>query len=227
MDLVIVFLIGLAASFIGSFVSGGLSFITLPALLLLGVPAHTAIGTLWIGALGFNLGGLYQYAKNKQVIWSVVPLLTILSVASAIIGSSFILKLEEDLLVRIVGLVVLLLLPILFFAPKLGLEQKQVSKHSSFWGFIVYFLLIVYNASISVGYGLFAVVADMYFFGWTLLEAKATGKLPGLIAIVFALAVFQVHDVLNWQYGIVLAVGMLIGSHVGTDHAIRFGNKNL
>jgi uncharacterized membrane protein YfcA len=59
MDLLIILLIGLISSFFGSFVSGGLSMLSLPALLLFGLPPHLALGTYRLGAFGYDAGGLF------------------------------------------------------------------------------------------------------------------------------------------------------------------------
>jgi len=64
----------------------------------------------------------------------------------------------------------------------------------------------------------------MFFFGMTLNRANATIKLPGLLLGISTLLIFALHGIVNWVYGIVLFLGMLIGGYVGAHTALKKGN---
>ena len=57
--LIIIFILSAGASAFGTLV-GGTSLITIPALILLGLPPHTAIGTDRFGIIGIGLAGFYK-----------------------------------------------------------------------------------------------------------------------------------------------------------------------
>jgi len=58
--IVLMFFVGLIVSFYGTLVGGG-SLITIPKLIILGLPPHTAIGTDRLGILGVTIAGLYKF----------------------------------------------------------------------------------------------------------------------------------------------------------------------
>lgn len=225
MDLMTVFLIGLAASFFGSFISGGLSAIALPLLIAMGMPPHVAIGTFNVGALGFDIGGLLQYSKNKKVVWSLVGPMCGVALIGGIVGSFLILQISEAVVSRTIGLVVLFLLPVLLFNPRLGIVPKHTSKKMVLAGLVSLLVLSAYSTSIGVGYGLFATTSAMYFLGFTVLEAKATGKLPAFVSALAAVVVFSLHGVIDWSAGAVLVAAMLLGANIGTRYVIKLGDR--
>ena len=72
MDLLIIFLVGLAASFFGSLVSGGLAMFSVAGLMAIGLSPLLALGTFRVGGAAFKVGGLLRYTKAKKVVWSLV-----------------------------------------------------------------------------------------------------------------------------------------------------------
>jgi uncharacterized membrane protein YfcA len=65
--LIIVLGIGLIAGSYGTLVGGG-SLITIPTLILLGLPPHTAIGTNRLGVMGNPTAGWYEFKKGIRAI---------------------------------------------------------------------------------------------------------------------------------------------------------------
>ena len=224
MNLLIIFGIGLAASFFGSFMSGGLSMISLSALIAFGFAPHVAIGTFAVGAMGFDIGGLTQYMKKDKVVWSMFWPLTIIGVIASLLGSIWVVKLDTNILTKVIGFSVLIFIPISLYNKKLGIVEKKVTARSKTIGYCLSAPLSFYGASIGVGYGLFSVFNKMYFFGLPLLKAKATGKLPNMIGGIASLVVFGISGVIDWQATPFLFAGMFMGSTLGTHYAIRLGD---
>jgi len=65
LDLLIIFLVGLFASFFSTIVGGG-ALLKTPILIFLGLPAQTAVATDRISSLGFS-SGLYKFMKEGKV----------------------------------------------------------------------------------------------------------------------------------------------------------------
>lgn len=64
------FFVSMLASITGSLI-GGTSLITIPTLIMLGVPAHTAIGTDRFAIFGGVLVGLYKFHKKGLIRYRV------------------------------------------------------------------------------------------------------------------------------------------------------------
>ena len=225
MDVLVILVIGFVSSFFGSFVSGGLSMLSLPALLLFGLPPHIALGTYRLGAFGYNAGGFLQYFKNEKIVWKFVLPLSGIAIVAGLLGSTVIIHVDESLLTRLVGACLLLLVPIVFFKPDLGLISKEVGKKSHIIGYFMFGLASLYGASIATGQGIFIVYSIMYFFGLPLLNSIATAKIPSALTSIAVLTVFGVNGLIHWQYALILFIGMVAGSYIGTHYAIKLGNK--
>jgi len=225
MELLLIFGIGLASSLLGSFISGGVSAISIAALLAIGLPPHIALGSFRVGVLGFNLGGLREFIKAKQVLWKLLLPLSIIGIAGALIGSNIAVSLNEELLSKVMGLILLLFIPLTLFKPKLGVLKESVGKVKKYIGYFFYFLSTIWSGSVSAGSGLFILYIYMYFFGATIIETKGTAKIPEALLNIAAMIAFIYAGFVVWEYAIALLLGMGIGTFLGTKVVLRVGNE--
>lgn len=226
-DLLIVFIIGLAASFFGSLVSGGLALFALSGLLATGLSPLLALGTFRVGAAGFTLGGLYKYKKANKIVWKLVPYMTVAGLLGAYIGANLIISLDESVLERIIGFAILLFIPFSIFRPKLGVVSKVVSTKSVLLGHVFYFFASIWGGAVAVGTGIVSVYPMMHFYGLTLLQVKGTNRLPTLAKVLVILFVFNSYGLIDWEIGLIFALGMFIGGSAGAHYAIKLGDSNL
>ncbi len=221
--LLITFVAGMIASFIGSMVgSGGL--ISIPFLILLGLPPHVAIATHRAGAVGLQIGALVRFVRSKEIAWRYVAPLSVLSLIAAQIGSRLLLQTDESILRHIVAAAMLVMLPVMLMGREMGLVNTETSTCRTIIGYAVFFLVLIWQAYFGGAAATMIFYVMMIFFGMTLNRANATIKLPGLLLGISTLLIFAVHGIVNWAYGMVLFLGMLIGGYLGAHTALRKGN---
>lgn len=143
--------------------------LSLPALLIFGLPPHLALGTFSLGSFGYNIGGIVQYIKKEKVVWKFVLPLSIIAVVAGFAGSMTIITVNEEILTKFIGGFLLFLIPIIILKPDLGIATKNVSTLSLLMGYGAFALASFYGASIVTGQGIFIVYAVMYFFGLPML----------------------------------------------------------
>lgn len=223
----IIFVIGLLSSFIGSFVSGALSLISIPLMIAFGLPPVTAFGALKVGSLGFDLGGLIRYNEERKIDWGLFIPLTITSIAGYMLGGYVLLNIHTDIIIKVVGIIILLCVPLMVYGRKLGVEHLKVSVMRRWLGHGASFLVYLYAGSFAVGVGIFMSLKQMYFYGLPLIEAKATSKLPTIIGSISGVVVFWLYGAIVWAYALALICGMFAGSYIGVRYAIKTGNQNL
>jgi uncharacterized membrane protein YfcA len=217
------FFVGLFASFIGSMVgSGGL--ISIPFLIFLGLPPHIAIATNRVGAVGLQLGALARFMKSNEIAWKYTVWLSALALVAAQVGSRLLLQTDEALLKKIIVAIILLALPSIFLNRAIGVENKNVSGIRKAIGYVLVFLVFVYQAFFGGGAATQLVYVMMFFFGMTINRASATNKIPGLFLGLSTLFVFISHGIVNWTYGIDLFFGMVVGGYLGAHTALKKGN---
>ncbi len=223
----ILVLAGLAAGFIDSIAGGG-GLITLPTLsLFLDSNAH-AIGTNKVVGFTGALIALIVYSKKFNGSWKIGLFFSFcISIGSAL-GSLTTPYIPNQLLRWLLILLCPVILGIVF--------QKNrwisLAKHSShntppnvlaiiLSGFICGF----YDGAIGPGGGTFMLIALLIAAKLPLFESLTLSKLANTFSAGTALLSFNHQGFVHWDIGLLLALGMGVGSFVGSKLASRKAEK--
>jgi len=216
--------IGFTASYIGGLVGGGGGFISLGGLIFLGMPLQGAIATNRFGTLGLGFSTFYNFAKAKKIIYTIGIPLAVLGLIGTFIGAKLVVTLDEKLIKTIVGVLMLLFLPIILFKHRFGLQRKNTSLLLKIIGTIGYFFVALYDGFFGAGSGLMALYVLISCFGLTYIQSNATRKIPYVVSLLVATAVFAYYDMIDYQKGVALLLGMIPGGYLGSKTALRKGN---
>jgi len=217
-------LVGIAASIVSGMAGGGGGLISSPFFILIGLPPQVAVATTKFGALGLTLGSLAKFRQTENVRKEHVLYLSILSVAAALIGSQVLLATSDELVEKLVGVMMLVAIPFLFMKD-MGMVRTQPSRLRQVAGYVAYFIILVLQAAFGAGVGMTLMIVMMGLMGFTALEASATRRIPGFLLAAVALAVYMFSDVVYYGHGLAMMAGMLIGGYIGTHIAIKQGNQ--
>jgi uncharacterized membrane protein YfcA len=225
LELIVIFIVGLVASFIGT-VAGGGGLITIPALIFLGLPPQAAIATSRVGSIGQISSGVYRFHRNGSIDYGIALPATILSLIGAFIGANTLLLIPEDILEKLIGILILAVLAFVVVKRDVGVERSaEPGRHSRLLGHASFLFLGFWGGFFGGGTGVFATYVLILLFGQTFIEAAGTRKIPGIAMIAISLAVFMHAGLVDWAIGAVLLVSMLIGSYLGASFAIKKGNR--
>ena len=89
---------------------------------------------------------------------------------------------------------------------------------------VLFFLIGIYGGFIQAGVGFFLVYALVIVEGYDLVSANAVKVFIVLIYTFIALIMFAVGGLINWQLGLILALGNMTGAYFGTVFAIFKGS---
>ena len=223
--LLLLFAIGFIASFVGNFVSGGTSLISISSMLFFGIPPHLAVATQSVGTLGWRLGGISQFLKAKKIVWKLVLPLSIVAFIGSTIGAHILVATSEEFLNKVVGFIIFFFIPLSLIKKKLGVEKVEISKTKEYLGYFFYFVVSIWAGLFSAGTGMFFLYVYMFFFGLTILELKGTDKIPGIFLDIGAIIVFFIKGIFSPLYLIAFFPGMFLGSTLGAKYAIKLGDK--
>ncbi|MFH1409189.1 MAG: sulfite exporter TauE/SafE family protein [Nanoarchaeota archaeon] len=223
-SLILVFLIGLSASFLGSIVGGG-GLISIPLLILMGLPPHVAFATNRVGTLGMSAGMIVTFWRKKKILWRYVLPLTIIGMIAGLYGANLLIKVDEAILDKGLGIILLLLLPLFFIEKEIGLKHTEVSSRKKLIGYIAYALVMVWGGFFGAGTGVLLFYALTYFFGFTLIESNATSIVPWLFVSLGAVTIFAINGLIHVWFGIILVAGMYLGGMLGSLMAVKKGNR--
>jgi len=219
-----VFLAGLGSSVIGTMIGGG-SLLSIPVLIFLGVPPQVAIATDRFAGIAAATTALYRYSGAGKVVWRHVPLLCLLSVIGALIGSTMLIRVEPEILQPAIAFLLVALLPVLFLNRNLGVAAREVTPRQLIWGFLLYFLVQILAGFFHGGMGTVIFFILMTFVGLTIVQVAATQMLPFITLATVSSILFAWNGLIDFRVGLVLMAGGALGGHLGARFAVRHGER--
>ncbi|MBN1240165.1 MAG: sulfite exporter TauE/SafE family protein [Gammaproteobacteria bacterium] len=221
--LIAVPVVGFASGFINTLAGSG-SLITLPMLIVLGLPANVANGTNRVGILVQSLVSVATFRRRGALDVGGSLESVALTTIGAAAGAALAVDLDEALLRRTIGVLMIVMLGVVLLRPGRWLAGHATGARSSWWIRWPVFLAIgVYGGFIQAGVGIFLLAGLVLGAGYNLVGANAVKNLIVLIFTVAALAVFVVNDQVRWGLGALLAVGSAAGAWLAAHLAVERG----
>jgi len=213
-----------AAGFIDS-VAGGGGLILVPSFILAGLPPQVALGQEKIVSTLGTIAAIRNFVKNKKVIWNAVAFGIPAGLIGAYLGAEAILYFDPDT----VGKIILGMLPIgivISFIPKQDNHQSKPAINTKVIYFAVplaVFIIGFYDGFFGPGTGSFLILVLHYLLKFDLVAASATSKLFNFASNIGALIAFMLAGKLLYMLAMPLVVMNLIGNHLGSASAMKFG----
>lgn len=218
----------MGAAFVAGFVdsiAGGGGLITLPALILAGVPPVTALATNKVqGLFGAGMAAVnYARAGHVNLRRQIRPAL--LSFAGAVLGALLASSLPVEL-IRL-GLPALLIGVALFFALKPGLDDVDKTERISPFRFSLSFVPLIgfYDGLLGPGTGAFFMLGFVSLAGYGILRATAHTKLLNFASNIGGLLGFMLVLQPLWLIGLAMGLAQLAGAWLGSHLASRVGAR--
>lgn len=211
---------GVAAGLINA-VAGGGSILTVPLLVLAGVPGNDANGSNRVGILTSNAAAATAFRKlGVRGLSRATPILVPIVVGS-LIGSYWITRLTDDNFERVFGLV---MLPVIF----LSIRKPRVNVDGEPWPVWVTSLVFLgvglYGGAVQAGVGLI-MLAALARAGFDLVTANNVKVVANLTLTAVALPVFILQGNVRWLQALILAAGLTAGAWVGAHAAVKGGER--
>lgn len=216
--------IGLLSSVISGMGGGGGGFITIPYFLFIGLPPANALATAKMGGIGTSIGAITALKGKGLVHRKLVVPFMILTFVFSLISAYLIPKLDPQLFQKIIGVVLIVLVPTLFIK-KAAFQPGERSRPFIVLGFICYAIFSFLQTLIGTGMGSILVLILMFLFGLGALEANATKRVAQSIQGVVLFTLLAIQGLVFWWYGLASLIGTIIGSHIGTHIAIKKGAR--
>ena len=215
----------LAAAVAGTLnvIAGGGSFLTLPVLILMGLPATVANGTNRVGILVQSAAAVHSFSGKGVLDWGSFRWAGVPAAGGALVGSLIAVRLEDQAFQKILAiLMVAVTLRTLWNPFKLQDSARGVQCSTLFPG-LAFFLVGIYGGFVQVGVGFFLLAATTWT-GLDLVRGNAVKVLTVLAFTVLALGVFAWQGKVVWLTGIVLAAGFAVGGRLGARLTLTQGH---
>jgi len=172
-----------------------------------------------------SAGALTKFWSSGKINWKYTLPFSIISIIGAFFGVKLLISVNEELLPKIIGIIILAVIPFLYMKPDLGIKKRQTGKFMKILGYATYFIIAVYGAFISAGGAIFLFFILMYFFGFSFIEGNATARIPALFSKSLAIILFFIAGLIDFKFGPVLFAGMLVGGYLGAHTTLRLGES--
>lgn len=204
--------------------AGGGSFLTLPILILLGLPATAANGTNRIGVVTQNVGAVWAFRRHGvlHARWTVRFAL-LPSVIGSLFGTWAALEIPDAAFRKL--LAVLMLVVTLWtlwdpIRPPSGGEPRGGSAALA----VGFFVAGVYGGFVQAGVG-FILLALTSLAGFDLVRGNAVKVFCILVFTALSLAIFAWRGEVRWGLGLLLAVGTTVGGLIGAHLTVLKGHR--
>ncbi|MFO8054912.1 MAG: sulfite exporter TauE/SafE family protein [Bacteroidales bacterium] len=221
--ILLIVLVGFVSGYINTLAGSG-SLITLPLLIFLGLPANVANGTNRIAIFLQNIVGVGSFYQQKQLNFKTDGLLAIPAILGALFGASIAADLDEALMEKVIGLIIIGMLILLLLKPNQFLKPGKKKRQRPRWySYIIFFAIGIYGGFIQAGAGLFILMGLSLSAGYDLVRANAVKLLIVLVYTPFALYIFFINEQVHLVAGLILAAGSMGGALLASRMAVKHG----
>ncbi|MDP4125341.1 MAG: TSUP family transporter [Bacillota bacterium] len=208
-------------------IAGGGGLISLPALLMVGVSPHLALGTNKFAASLASLNSSITFARSGKVHIPLVRWQILFTLIGAALGVWAVLSVSSAFLNKAVLILILLVGINTMIHKSFGLEDtfKGLTSYNIIIGCLFALALGFYDGFFGPGTGSFLIFAFITVFGFDFVAASANSKVLNFTSNFVSLVLFAWNGKILLSYGIPMAICMIFGSFVGTKLAIQGGAK--
>lgn len=202
-------------------VAGGGSTLTVPLLVLAGVPGNAANGSNRIGILTSSAAASASFARLGITGLAHTGPVIVPVVFGSLFGSLAISQLTDDAFETMFGLLMIPLIVLAIRKPKARLDGPVWPR----WLTVaVFFGIGIYGGAVQAGVGL-VLLAALTRAGYDLVTANHIKVLVNVAVTAVALPVFIVNGQVQWIPAIVLAAGFTAGGWFGAHFAVKGGER--
>lgn len=215
---------GVFVGFINTLAGGG-TIISISLFMFMGLPANIANGTNRIAVILQNVTSASEFGKKKMLDFRKGTLLALPTIAGAIIGAQVAVDINEHIFEKALGVIMVVMLYFILTKPSKWLKGQQllIDKPVSWKQAVIFFAIGIYGGFIQVGVGYFILAGVVLGAGYDLVRANALKVWIVLLYTPLALLVFIFNDQVRWDYGLIHAVGNIIGAYFASHYAVAWG----
>lgn len=202
-------------------VAGGGSFLTIPALIFLGLPPGLANATNRVAIVLQNTGAIWSFDRSGMLdrssfYWAALP-----STAGSLLGTYFALRTSDAALQKMLAILMVVVTLVSFWKPPAALftERRQ---RNTFLG-IAFFALGIYGGFLQAGIG-FLILAATSVAGIDLVRGNAIKVLIAFFSTLLSVAIFAWHGMIDWPLGLALGAGNFVGGLAGARLSVLKGH---
>ncbi|MBB3110171.1 hypothetical protein FHS18_002238 [Paenibacillus phyllosphaerae] len=214
---------GFLAAFVDSVVGGG-GLIAVPVLLAAGLPPHLALGTNKLAGTMSSLTSMITFARSGHIDTKLVKRLFPITVVGACGGTLLLQTIPSDFLRPLITALLVVITAYTLLRKSWG-ERQTYSKLTRRTGLAMAIAALglgAYDGFFGPGTGSFLIFVFL-LLGFDFVRAAGNAKVLNFGSNIASLVTFMLLGSVDYRFGLLMGVSMVIGSLVGSRMAIRKG----
>ncbi len=221
--LAFLFVAGTLAAFIDSIVGGG-GLISVPAILLTGLPPSLALGSNKCASVVGAATAALAFLRAGHVEWSLLKKQIPFTFIGSLLGTWLVVHIPPLYLKPILIVLLAAVLIFVLFKKDWGTTndyEKKAHKVQLF-ALIFAFSIGLYDGFIGPGTGTFLIFCFL-FMGFNFLKAAGNAKILNFTSNLASMMLFLALEQVNFAVAIAMALGQVLGASLGARLAIAKG----
>ncbi len=220
----LLFFAGLIGESFGALVGGG-SIVTMPALLLTGLPLQSAIAVDNAASLGTEAGILAETRQKVLANKRWVLILAIPLTLGGVVGTWLLLNVPGTIIKYLMAATVTFIVIHAYIAKKPNPNSVSKKSYALVLGFL--FLIGIYSNFMAAGEGAFSRIGLMSILGWSFMQSqgiKATATMPSRI---YSLIITGIAGLIVWPYLLTMWVSNFLAGKYATKFVKNVPDKHM
>lgn len=229
-DWAVIVALGLSGAVAGALnvIAGGGSFLTLPVMIFLGLPATVANGTNRVGILAQNLAAVWGFHRHRLIGRGWLARAALPALVGAGLGTWAAIEIDDRAFRRILALIMVTVSLWTLWDPMKGRAGSrrpvETGPPRRLATVLLFFAIGVYGGFVQAGIG-FLLLAATTLAGLDLVRGNALKVLIVLIFTPLTLVLFALGGKVHWGFGAPLAAGYVAGGLVGVRLTVLKGHE--
>lgn len=224
--LLFLFFAAAVAGFMDTLAGGG-GLITIPALVVSGVPPLAALGTNKLQSSFGSGTSSFLLFKRKKIHWQELRPLMIAAFIGSFVGTVIVQFIDSKVLGFMIPLVLVIIAAYFITAPYLKLESAEPRMSAGLYQKTVVPAIGIYDGMFGPGTGSFLAVAGVSLRGLELINATAIAKPLNFATNIASLVVFIFAGQIMWLAGFTMIIGQMLGAWMGSHYLFKVNPKVL
>jgi uncharacterized membrane protein YfcA len=224
--LLFLFFAAAVAGFMDTLAGGG-GLITVPALIVSGVPPLAALGTNKLQSSFGSGTASFLLFKRKKIHWPELRPMMTAAFIGAMIGTLVVQFINTTVLGFMIPLVLLMIAIYFITAPYFKLDSSKPKMTDRVYKNIVLPIIGAYDGMFGPGTGSFLAATGVALRGLELIKATAIAKPLNFATNIASLIVFILAGQIMWLAGLTMILGQMLGAWLGSHYLFKINPKLL
>lgn len=222
-----VLLLLIGASFVAAFIDsvvGGGGLISLPALLIAGLPPATALATNKMASVMGSLTSSFSFFRSGKIDTGLIRRLFGLSLCGAALGVYAVRQMPSGMLKPLLVILLIVVLAYTIFHKDFGevSTYQGMSRRKGIFSGILVFGIGFYDGFFGPGTGTFLLFGFL-LLGFDFVMAAGNARALNFASNLAAVVAFGLSGLINYHVGIPMGVAMIAGAWAGSRLALSKG----